>query len=120
MSNRATFFVFTGLNLYAYYGNDPISYCDPSGHFAIRALIIGTVGIVLCGLITGGLNVASKSDSESALGAFVGGFIEGSISAIALVSTTYLATLPKPTLNDYRDEERIKSGKGRFIWDYLI
>ena len=63
---------------------------------------------MLCGLITGGLNVASKSDSESALGAFVGGFNEGSISAIALVATTYLATLPKPTLNDYRDEERIK------------
>ena len=29
-----------GLNLYAYCYNDPISYCDPSGHFGILATIL--------------------------------------------------------------------------------
>ena len=30
-----------GLNLYAYCNNDPVNFCDHSGHFAISALIIG-------------------------------------------------------------------------------
>ena len=35
-----------GLNLYAYCLNNPISYYDPSGHFAITSFLIG-LGIVL-------------------------------------------------------------------------
>ena len=30
-----------GLNLYCYCMNNPISYCDPSGHFSIAAILIG-------------------------------------------------------------------------------
>ncbi len=32
-----------GLNLYAYCGNDPVNRFDPTGHFAISALIIGAI-----------------------------------------------------------------------------
>ena len=39
-------------------------------------------------------------------------------SAVGLGITAYLASLPKPNLNEFRDEERIKSQRGRFIWDY--
>ena len=30
-----------GLNLYAYCGNDPVNYADPSGHLAISTIVIG-------------------------------------------------------------------------------
>ena len=39
-------------------------------------------------------------------------------SVVGLGITAYLASLPKPNLNEFRDEERIKSQRGRFIWDY--
>ncbi len=40
-----------GLNLYAYCGSDPVNLCDPSGHLAISAIIIGAViGIVTTGI----------------------------------------------------------------------
>lgn len=40
------------------------------------------------------------------------------LSAVGLGMTAYIASLPKPNLNKFRDEERIKSQRGRFIWDY--
>ena len=39
-------------------------------------------------------------------------------SAVGLGMTAYIASLPKPNLDEFRDEERIKSQRGRFIWDY--
>ena len=42
--------IVNGLNLYAYCGNDPINYSDPTGHFifSLSALLIGTiVGIAI-------------------------------------------------------------------------
>ena len=36
-------------------------------------------------------------------------------SAVGLGMTAYIASLPKPNLNEFRDEERIKSQRGRFI-----
>ena len=192
-------------------------FVDPSGHLA--SAVLGLIGIFVCGLITGFVNVLSKSESETALGAFVGGFAEGVISATTLaigctvgaltggagfvwlggliavgggfvagkygnalgqlisygnvdweianlngcfaavfnlasylglltindilpkissasffakimsnaklsvggmIVTGYFSLLSRPTLNEFRDEERIKSGKGRFILGYLF
>ena len=36
------------------------------------------------------------------------------------IVTGYFSLLSRPTLNEFRDEERIKSGKGRFILGYLF
>ena len=41
-----------GLNLYAYCGNDPVNYADPSGNFAISLV----AGLVIGGLVTWGLS----------------------------------------------------------------
>lgn len=41
-------------------------------------------------------------------------------STVGLGMTAYIASLPKLNLNELRDEERIKSQRGRFIWDYLF
>ena len=39
-------------------------------------------------------------------------------SVVGLGMTVYIASLPKTNLNEFRDEERIKSQRGRLIWDY--
>ena len=41
-------------------------------------------------------------------------------SVVGLGLTAYFASLPKPNLNEFRDEERIKSQRGRYIWDYWL
>ncbi len=41
-------------------------------------------------------------------------------STVGLGITGYIVSLPKPNLNEFRDEERIKSQHGRFIWEYLL
>ena len=41
-------------------------------------------------------------------------------SCIGLGISSYFVSLPKPNLNDNRDEERIKTQKGRYIWEYLF
>ena len=44
----------SGLNLYCYCMNDPVNYCDPSGHFAISTLIIDAI----IGFVVGGATSA--------------------------------------------------------------
>lgn len=90
-----------GLNLYCYCGNDPVNRYDPSGHFAISALIIGAIiGAVV------GFGIAAYIDYQDDgeifngsvkwydyLGATVlGGAIGAGLGAFAGMS--FSATLP--------------------------
>lgn len=55
-----------GLNLYAYCGDNPVMYVDPSGHFPILALILGITALIGMGLTIGG--VASDNNAMTAVG----------------------------------------------------
>ena len=59
-----------GLNLYCYCGNDPINYYDPSGHFAVSALIV-TLSLLLATMISAAV-VAVKDDNTNILGSYKG------------------------------------------------
>ena len=52
--------------MYAYCGNDPINYADPSGHIAILTLILCGLALVGMGLTIGG--VASDNNVMTAIG----------------------------------------------------
>ena len=66
-----------GLNLYAYCNNDPVNYCDPSGHFSF--LILGiSIGVsllfeVIDDYLDGGFGDGSH-DPGDYLGALISGF----------------------------------------------
>ena len=80
-----------GLNLYAYCGNDPVNYYDPTGHSAI--LIALAIGAVLGG-IYGGISAAANGQNVLAgiaIGAVVGG-VTGLITEAASVSLMLLGT----------------------------
>lgn len=85
-----------GLNLYCYCNNDPVNYCDPSGHKSkwwawLLSGISVTAGIVLSatgiGGVLGGILIGAGAGSlingyvnEANGGSFVGGYIGGAIS----------------------------------------
>ena len=71
-----------GLNLYAYCGNNPVMHSDPSGYIALWLLAL--IGVVASGVINGISNMMSASDEENLWGAFLGGFVEGALSSVAL------------------------------------
>ena len=79
--------------------------------------VLALIGIAVYGLINGTVNTMTKMPEESAWGAFAGGFFEGVVSAatsaVGLVMTAYIASLPKSNINEFRDEERIKSQRER-------
>ena len=85
---------FGGLNLYAYCGNNPVMYVDPSGKFLLSIAII--VGLAVIGAIVGGVKngiAASKNGSSGwdlfgkiLLGALVGGLV-GAATGGLLVAT---------------------------------
>lgn len=74
-----------GLNLYAYCGNNPVMYTDPTGTFFLTLLI----GALIAGVISGTLNavnaVRNGGDFFDGLGAFVGGFITGGVIGAAAI-----------------------------------
>lgn len=63
-----------GLNLYCYCLNNPIMYIDSDGHVALW--ILALVGIVVPGAVSGVINVMTKSENDSAMGAFIGFFLK--------------------------------------------
>ena len=59
-----------GINLYAYCGNDPINYNDPSGNFAIGAFLIG---LAVTSLISWGLSEIFGAQITGGIGSVTGG-----------------------------------------------
>ena len=55
-----------GLNLYLYCNNNPVMYTDPTGQFAILALVLGITALAGLGLTVGG--VASDNNTLTAIG----------------------------------------------------
>ena len=79
-----------GLNLYCYCINNPIMYADPSGHFPVAALIIGT----LIGLASGGLLSGLKSYDDGNRGwELVGDIAAGALTGAALGASLTLGGL---------------------------
>ena len=80
-----------GLNLFAYCGNNPVMNVDPSGTFAITALLIGLIVGAIVGAIVGGTVAGCVASSNGAtgwelagwimLGVLGGGIIGGAIGA---------------------------------------
>ncbi len=91
-ADHASFLQFdniNGMNLFAYCGNSPVMYADPSGHFALTTFLIGlgismlTWGVVNVATQLGSdlVNLALTGDWESGwedyAGAFLGGLAGG-------------------------------------------
>ncbi len=83
-----------GLNLYAYCGNNPVMYVDPTGTFLFSFLIAVLAGALIGGLV-GGVSAVANGDN------FWGGFLSGALvggvlgGAMILGGATMLAVAGK-------------------------
>ena len=75
-----------GHNMYAYCGNNPVNFVDPSGEFAIGIIVGGIVGAV------GGIISASISGTSLTAGAISGAFTGATIGAIGEAFAASAAT----------------------------
>ncbi len=71
------------LNLYSYCANNPIMYTDESGEGIVLSIVLG---LLISGVLSGGMAMMGKAESESWGGAFLGGFINGVFGATGLVA----------------------------------
>ena len=80
-----------GLNLYCYCGNDPVNYCDPSGHSVI-AIVLSVLAVA--GLVTTGIGVATDNNTLTAIGLTMVA-VPAIISGIGAIATgaTYLGII---------------------------
>ena len=90
------------MNLYAYCGNDPVNYVDPTGHFLIStAVLIGAIiGAVAIGTVGGivAYNIAKNNGAEgwelvgwTLLGIGVGAIVGAAVGAAVGYAVGYLA-----------------------------
>ena len=71
------------LNLYSYCANNPIMYTDESGEGIVLSIVLG---LLISGVLSGGMAMMGKAESESWGGAFLGGFINGVFGAAGLAA----------------------------------
>ena len=79
-----------GLNLYCYCNNDPVNYCDPSGHFVLSTFLICLGVGVVAGAGLGALSAAQQGTDiwrGMLTGALLGGMI-GAAAGLALAGAS--------------------------------
>ena len=90
------------LNLYTYCANNPVFFCDPSGHFVVEAALATTAAAAMTWLAASAIESSRSKTQSSTSNKIVNAF---SIAAITIISPikpilTYGAKAPENTLPD--------------------
>jgi len=110
---------FTGGFIGGKYGNalsQYISFGNVDWNIAnINGILSGTVNIMLYTIFYANKSILSNSNK------FVIGFLENiQPSVVSLGISVLISSAPRPNINEYRNNEKIKTQEVRFIWEYLI